>query len=75
MKIRKYFYSEYKKKLDKRWKELGAVLEAQKKTDFQAVARRTGRNKGTEYGGDPAVDGGSDAPAVRGVHLHQHHKI
>ena len=30
MKIRKYFYSEYKKKLDERWKELGAVLEAQK---------------------------------------------
>ena len=35
-----------------------------KRTDFQAFARRTGRDKGTEYGGDPAADGGSDAPAV-----------
>lgn len=63
MKIRKYFYSEYKKKLDERWKELGAVLEAQK-NGFQAFARRTRRDKGTEYGGDPAADEGSDAPAV-----------
>ena len=30
MKIRKYFYSEYKKKIDERWKVLGGVLEAQK---------------------------------------------